>query len=187
MFTLQPAYGRRVAARRAGKYWSSIVGIVGAERALAGDFSDQNLDTLFSLRDAFIEGAGGLTPSVWSLHTYRDLTSGTREIEAGFAESVAPSPVWITEATPRISGRGGLSGRQTGQRRRGTALRAQLTETKTPLILYLLIPPPPPRSDDDDGWDSAIADRAGSARPFICGLADLPAEQCPGNPDAFGG
>ena len=187
MFTLQPAYGQRVAARRAGKYWSVVAGIVGAERALAGEFSDQELPTLLSLREAFVDGTGGLTPAVWALHPYRDLTSGNADIETGFASAVAPSPAWVTEATPRISGKGGLSGRPTGQRRRGIALRERLADASTPLILYLLIPPPPPTTDEDDGWDSAIADRSGTARPFVCGLADLPEEQCLGDPEAFGG
>ncbi len=187
MFTLQRAYGRRVAARRAGKYWNVVAGIVGAERALAGEFSDQDLPTLLSLRDAFVDGTGGLTPAVWALHPYRDLTAGNADIESGFAAAVAPSPVWVTEATPRISGEGGLSGRPTGQRRRGIALRQRLTDSDSPLILYLLVPPPPPGSAEDDGWDSAIADRSGSARPFICGLAGLRASECPGNPDAYGG
>lgn len=187
MFTLQPGYGQRVAARRAGKYWSVITGIVGAERALAGEFSDQDLPTLLSLRDAFVDGAGGLTPAVWALHSYRDLTEPVAQVESGFAAAVAPSPVWQTEVTPRLSGKRGLSGRPSAQRRRGAALRARLKASQSPLILYLLVPPPPPSSDDEDGWDSAIADRSGSARPFICGLADLPAEQCPGNADAFGG
>lgn len=187
MFTLQPGYGRRVAARRAGKYWSVITGIVGAERALAGEFSDQDLPMLLSLRDAFVDGAGGLTPAVWALHAYRDLTEPVAQVEAGFAAAVAPSPVWQTEVTPRLSGKRGLSGRPAAQRRRGVALRARLKASQAPLILYLLTPPPPPSSDEDDGWDSALADRAGRARPFVCGLADLPPEQCPGNPDAFGG
>lgn len=186
MFTLQPGYGQRVAARRAGKYWSVITGIVGAERALAGEFSDQDLPTLLALRDAFVEGTGGLTPAVWALHAYRDLTEPTAQIERGFAAAVAPSPVWQTEITARLSGRGGLSGRPSAQRRRGAALRARLTDSQAPLILYLLTPPPPPASSDEDSWDSAIADRSGRARPFICGLADLPAEQCPGNAEAFG-
>ncbi len=187
MFTLQPAYGRRVAARRAGKYWSVVAGIVGAERALAGEFSDQDLPTLLSLRDAFVDGAGGLTPSVWSIHSYRDLTQGNGEIETGFAAAVAPSPTWSTETGVMISGRTGLSGRPVAQRRRGIALRERLTATATPLILYLLTPPAPPASDEDDGFDSALADRAGAARPFVCGFAGLPAEQCPGSPDEFGG
>lgn len=187
MFTLQPGYGQRVAARRAGKYWSVITGIVGAERSLAGEFSDQDLPTLLALRDAFVEGAGGLTPAVWALHAYRDLTAPVAEVERGFAAAVAPSPVWQTEVTPRLSGRRGLSGRPTAQRRRGAALRARLTESQAPLILYLLTPPPPPTSGGEDGWDSAIADRAGRARPFICGLADLAPERCTGNADAFGG
>ena len=187
MFTLQPGYGQRVAARRAGKYWSVVAGIVGAERALAGEFSDQDLPTLLSLRDAFVDGTGGLTPAIWSIHPYRDLTQGNADTETGFAQSVAPSPTWSTEAGVMISGKQGLSGRPAAQRRRGVALRKHLTDFTTPLILYLMVPPPPPSTEEEDGFDSAIADRAGSARPFICGLADLPAEQCPGNPDAFGG
>lgn len=190
MFTLHGAFGQIGAARRAGEYWTAAAGIAGAERVLAGEFADRSLPLLLRLKDAFIDGAGGLEPAVWALHPYRDLTRTAGDdgsILSGFEAAVAPAPVWLTEVSPRISGRRGLSGRPAAQRARGAELRAQLATRTSRVALYLLLPPPAPTSDDEDGWDSALADRQGRARPFICGLADLPDTECPGDAAAFGG
>lgn len=103
-----------------------------------------------------------------------------------FTEQVAPAAVWLTEVTPLISSRRGLDGNAQAQREAGQRLRAHAEEEPTVATLYLLIPPPPPRARNEDGWDSALADRQGRARPFICGLAGLPAGACTGSPVAFG-
>lgn len=185
-FTLH-ALGEREAARTAGEYWTQAVAIAGAGRVLAGEFADRRIGTLLDLRAAFVEGAGR-EPQAWALHPYRDLTSGPQtHVIDRFEAAVAPAPVWLTEVTARLSGRGGISGRPDLQALRGAGLRARLETKPTRAMLYLLLPPPAPNGPDADGWDSALADRAGRARPFICGLAALPAGSCPGDPTAYGG
>jgi hypothetical protein len=187
MFTLQPAVGMVGAARLAGQYWSVAAGLVGPDHVLAGEFADNDLPTLLRLRKAFVTGAG-VDPPAWAIHPYRDLTAGTRDhVVDGFTAAVAPAPVWLTEVTARLSGRGGISGEAAIQRARGTQLRATLEREPMRVVLYLLTPPAPPRTTSDDDWDSALADRQGRARPFVCGLADLPDEACPGDVNAFGG
>lgn len=188
MFTLRDAFGEEGAAERAGEYWRSAAGIAGADRVLAGEFSDRDLPTLLRLRAAFVRGTGGLAPAAWALHPYRDLTTGTTDdVVAGFERAVAPAPVWLTEVTTRLSGRGGLNGRPQLQRARGISLRKAIATKPLHVMLYLLTPPAAPSSPDQDDWDSALADRAGQARPFICGLAALPAADCPGSPSSYGG
>lgn len=188
MFTLQSAFGAEGAAKRAGAYWRSAAGIAGAERVLAGEFSDRDLPTLLRLRAAFLEGTGGIEPAAWALHPYRDLTTGrSAAVLAGFEAAVAPAPVWLTEVTARLSGRGGLSGRPRLQRARGLELRRAISTQPLRVMLYLLTPPQPPADAGQDDWDSALADRAGHARPFLCGLAAVAATDCTGSPDAYGG
>lgn len=187
MFTLLSALGSLGAARRAGQYWAKAAEQLGPDRVLAGEFSDRDAAMLLRLRTAFVHGAGQ-DPPAWALHPYRDLTdAASPSVDEQFAAAVAPAPVWLTEVTARISGRDGLSGDAAGQLARGTWLRDAITQRPVRAILYLLTPPDAPRVAAGDTWDSAIADRQGRARPFICGLAGLPADQCPGNPKAFGG
>ncbi len=187
-FTLLDAFGEVGAARRAGEYWTKAAAIVGADRVLAGEFADRDLPTLLRLRDAFVEGAGGVAPPAWAIHPYRDLTAPAKaHVLDGFEAAVAPAPVWLTEVTARLSGRAGITGKPGAQRARGESLRARIERAPTRVALYLLTPPAAPQNRNQDGWDSAIADRSGRARPFVCGLADLPAERCPGNPEQFGG
>ena len=187
-FTLLDALGSVGAARRAGEYWTQAAAIVGPDRVLAGEFADQSLSTLLRLRDAFLGGTGGAVPPAWAIHPYRDLTAPAAEhVAAGFERAVAPAPVWLTEVNARLSGRGGISGKPGAQRARGEALRARFSRAPTRAILYLITPPAAPQNRSQDGWDSALADRQGRARPFVCGLAALPADRCPGNPAQFGG
>ncbi len=186
-FTLH-ALGERGAARKAGEYWAQAAAIAGAERVLAGEFADRELPVLLRLRDAFLEGTGGAAPPAWALHPYRDLTAAPdAHVVDGFEQAVAPASVWLTEVTARLSGRAGLSGDAAGQAARGAGLRARLQTKATRAFLYLLLPPTPPATPEQDGWDSALADRQGRARPFVCGLAELPTTHCPGDPAAFGG
>lgn len=186
-FTLLDAFGQDGAARRAGQYWHEAAFTVGGDRVLAGEFADRDLPTLLRLRAAFVEGTGGAVPPAWAIHPYRDLTApADQHVLDGFEAAVAPAPVWLTEVGARLSGRAGITGVTGAQRARGQTLRARLGRTPTRVVLYLLTPPPPPQNRDEDGWDSAIADRLGRARPFLCGLAKLPAARCPGNPVKFG-
>ncbi|MDQ8043098.1 MAG: hypothetical protein AAGC46_04245 [Solirubrobacteraceae bacterium] len=186
-FTLEPALGRNGAARRAGEYWTQAAAVVGADHVLAGEFADHDLATLLTLRGAFVEGTGGVAPLAWAIHPYRDLTAGSGfSVLDGFAKAVAPAPVWDTEVTPRLSGEGGLTGDPSAQFARGGALRSALAAPGRRVVLYLLTPPPPPATRVADHWDSALADREGRARPFVCGLAGLPAADCPGDPAAYG-
>jgi hypothetical protein len=187
MFTLLDGLGGAGAARRAGQYWARAAEQVGADRVLAGEFSDRDAPTLLRLRTAFVAGAGQ-EPPAWAIHPYRDLTaeSGGPAIDEQFAAAVAPAPVWLTEVTARLSGRGGLGGDAAAQLAKGTWLRDELARRPVRAILYLLTPPDAPRVAAGDTWDSAIADRQGRARPFVCGLAGLPADACPGNPDSYG-
>lgn len=190
MFTLLDGLGSEGAARRAGEYWAQAAGQIGDQRVLAGEFSDQDPSELRALRRAFVIGAGR-TPAAWALHPYRDFTARAalpgRSVDEQFAADVAPAPVWLTEVTARLSGRRGMSGDAAGQLTRGGWLRAELERRPVKAMLYLLTPPDAPRVAAGDTWDSAIADRQGRARPFICGLAALPPERCPGDPAAFGG
>lgn len=187
-FTLLDAFGQAGAARRAGQYWSKAAAIAGADRVLAGEFADRDLPTLLALRDAFVDGTGGTAPPSWAIHPYRDLTaSAARHVTDGFEAAVAPASVWLTEVNARLTGRENISGKPGAQRARGGTLRARLARTPTRVVLYLLTPPPAPQDENQDGWDSALADRSGRARPFLCGLAALPATRCPGNPVQFGG
>ncbi len=190
MFALLDGLGSQGAARRAGEYWAQAAAQVGDDRVLAGEFSDREPAELRSLRRAFVIGAGR-TPAAWALHPYRDLTGEAadpgRSVDEQFAADVAPAPVWLTEVTARLSGRRGMGGDGAGQLARGAWLRAELGRRPVKAMLYLLTPPDPPRVAAGDTWDSALADRQGRARPFICGLAGLPAERCPGDPAAFGG
>lgn len=190
MFTLLDGLGSEGAARRAGEYWAQAAGQVGDQRVLAGEFSDQDPAELRALRRAFVVGAGR-TPAAWALHPYRDFTARAaqpgRTVDEQFAADVAPAPVWLTEVTTRLSGRRGMSGDAPGQFTRGGWLRAELERRPVKAMLYLLTPPDAPRVAAGDTWDSALADRQGRARPFICGLAALPPERCLGDPAAFGG
>jgi len=61
-----------------------------------------------------------------------------------------------------------------------------LTAAPVHAVLYLLTPPPAPTGPDQDGWDTALADGSGRARPLLCGLAALPSSACGGNPATFG-
>lgn len=188
MFTLQGAFGQQGAARRAGAYWARAAAIAGPNRVLAGEFADRDLPTLLRLRRSFVAGAR-TDPPAWAIHPYRDLTAADSEpsVVDGFTEAVAPAPVWLTEVTAKLSGRSGIGGDGAAQRARGAELRAALGLRPTRVLLYLLTPPPPPATRADDGWDSALADRQGRARPFICGLAGLPAGDCPGDAATYGG
>ncbi|MEH3055229.1 MAG: hypothetical protein PGN13_14715 [Patulibacter minatonensis] len=189
MFTLLDGLGTIGAARRAGQYWTQASRQLGPDRVLAGEFSDREPAVLLRLRTAFIEGAGEVPP-VWSLHPYRDLTDAEPRAAAAsvrFAKAVAPAPVWWTEVTARLSGRGGLSGNPSAQFGRGQWLRDELGREPVRAMLYLLTPPDAARVQAGDTWDSALADRQGRARPFLCGLAGLDPAECPGSPDAFGG
>lgn len=186
-FTLLDGLGLDGAARRAGAYWTQAAEVVGADRVLAGEFADQSLATLLRLRTAFVEGTGGVAPPAWAIHPYRDLTAPAAEhVTTAFEQAVAPAPVWLTEVGARLSGKRGISDKPGAQRARGETLRSRLERTPTRVILYLLTPPPAPQNRAQDGWDSAIADRSGRARPFLCGLAALAVARCPGNPAAFG-
>lgn len=189
MFTLLDGLGSDGAARRAGEYWAQAAAQIGPDRVLAGEFSDRDPDVLRRLRRAFVAGAGQ-TPAAWALHPYRDLTDRPttgRSVDEQFAADIAPARLWLTETTARLSGRRGLSTDADAQRARGTWLRTQLERRPIRAILYLLTPPDAARVAAGDTWDSALADRQGRARPFICGLAELPADQCTGDPAAFGG
>jgi hypothetical protein len=190
MFTLLDGLGSEGAARRAGEYWAQAASQVGDARVLAGEFSDRDPGELRQLRRAFVIGAGR-TPAAWALHPYRDLTAPAaapgQSVDEQFAADVAPAPVWLTEVTARLSGRRSLGGDDRGQLTRGAWLRAELERRPVKVMLYLLTPPDAARVAAGDTWDSAIADRQGRARPFICGLAGLPPERCPGDPAAFGG
>lgn len=189
MFTLLDGLGSEGAARRAGEYWAQAAAQLGPERVLAGEFSDRDPADLRTLRRAFVAGAGR-APTAWALHPYRDLTDQPttgRSVDEQFAADIAPAHLWLTETTTRLSGRRGLSDDAAAQRTRGTWLRTQLERRPIRAILYLLTPPDPARVAAGDTWDSALADRQGRARPFICGLAGLPADQCTGDPAAFGG
>ncbi|MBO9534486.1 MAG: hypothetical protein J7513_16055 [Solirubrobacteraceae bacterium] len=190
MFTLLDGLGSVGAARRAGQYWARAAEQLGADRVLAGEFSDRDAPTLVRLRRAFVAGAAQ-EPPAWAIHPYRDLTdAGTTpasSVDEQFAAAVAPAPVWLTEVTARLSGRGGIGGDPAAQLARGGWLRAELGRRPVRAILYLLTPPDAPRVAAGDTWDSAIADRQGRARPFVCGLAGLPAEGCAGDPATFGG
>ncbi|MDO9352154.1 MAG: hypothetical protein Q7T55_00575 [Solirubrobacteraceae bacterium] len=187
-FTLLDGFGQEGAARRAGEYWTQAAAVVGADHVLAGEFADRDLPTLLKLRDAFVAGTGGVAPPSWAIHPYRDLTApAAQHVVDGFEQAVAPAPVWLTEVGARLSGREGITGKPGAQRARGETLRARVERTPTRVVLYLLTPPPAPQNKAQDGWDSAIADRAARARPFLCGLAALPAARCPGSPAKFGG
>lgn len=188
MFTLLDGLGSAGAARRAGEYWARATQLLGPERVLAGEFSDRDAATLLRLRAAFVDGAGE-EPRAWALHPYRDLTDPRpgRSVDARFARAVSPAPVWMTEVTARLSGRRGLGGDGEGQHASGAWLREELARRPVRAVLYLLTPPDAPRVAAGDTWDSAIADRQGRARPFICGLAGLAPTNCTGDPATFGG
>lgn len=186
-FTLRPALGQEGAATRAGQYWAQAATVVGTDHVFAGEFSDRDLPTLLALRTAFLRGTGGQQPLTWAIHPYRDLTTApTNSTLDGFAKAVAPAPVWDTEVSPRLSGNDGLGANAGRQTARGAALRTSLKAGGRRVVLYLLTPPPPPQSSADDHWDSALADRAGRARPFVCGLAGLPKVDCAGDPATYG-
>ncbi len=138
--------------------------------------------TLVRLRRAFTAGAGQ-EPPAWAIHPYRDLTDDpvptTGSVEARFAAAVAPAPVWLTEVTTRLSGRGGIGGDPAAQLARGSWLRTELVVGRCARSSTCLRRPMPRASPRAIPGDSAIADRQGRARPFICGLAGLPARPAP--------
>lgn len=145
---------------------------VAAEQSLEGRPSGEAATTPAPTTPA----APALTPGAQALPT-----------AAAFADAIAPAALWLNEVTPLLSSRRGVGGDSAAQRDAGERLRTFAIARPVVVALYLLIPPPPPATPSDDRWDSALADRQGRARPFLCGLAALPGPQCDGDPAAFGG
>lgn len=200
---LRPGLSASNAAKKAGSYWKKLMRIVNdPARVLAGDFH------VASQKARFLEGVNATdptdtrTPTRWSLHPYGDFTAASdpfQDTNGLFGSTVA----WLTEVGPALRMNGTNTNLANGytlpnpvtpsdpfvytarqaQYVSGTRLRGRLAGATTPtkVAIYTLVPPAY-NNTNDDLFDSAIADRAGKARPFVCGLAALPTEgNCVGN------
>lgn len=196
-FTLIPVGGLPVAGvERAGTYWLQMRNVIGdPNRMLAGEFGTSELGTWNAFRQAFSDSTGAANGLNWALHSYSDFLFTPGRANFWFTKAVYPPGygAWIPEGGPVLSngyGETNLSkpkapgfNRHQAQWRSGNQVRLHLEDRSTggtKIALYQLIPPAY-NPGNPDMWDSALADRSGRARGFMCGLGQLTGGQCLGN------
>jgi hypothetical protein len=171
------------AVRRAGEYWA-VANAKAPGRVLAGEFSAESGmsdEALLKLRSDFEAGAGSVPAGVWALHPYADMSHAINEPGSITNRFFGDDPLtWLTEVGPALHGKSTLNGRADAQYDSGTRLRSRLQspDRATRVALYGL-------RSGGESFDSSIADMAGRARPFVCGLAALAVTDCRGSVERY--
>lgn len=188
------------ASELAGRFWQRAANVLNdPRRVLAGEFSDTSGDTL-KLRTAKFKAGlaaeGTTTPknwaaTTWAIHPYGDFLHGSSfedRTKTFFGQANMGGTIqYLTEVGPLLAVNGTITNLANsdavtnGDRQAASGARALArlrSSIPTKMALYLL---QPPNFFSADGFDSAIGDRNGLARPFVCGLTELPRMYCQGD------